>query len=103
DMAVIPFLWIVPLSLYLISFILCFDHPRWYVRRVFAGITLPIVFAVSTLGELSVWLQERFGEGVSHRVRHTLNYTPTFEEQILLHFAALFCICMVCHGELARL
>jgi len=28
----VPFLWVLPLSLYLITFILCFDHPRWYVR-----------------------------------------------------------------------
>jgi hypothetical protein len=28
DVAVIPFLWILTLSLYLISYILCFDHPR---------------------------------------------------------------------------
>ena len=34
DVAVVPFLWIVPLSLYLLTFILCFDHERWYSRRV---------------------------------------------------------------------
>lgn len=28
-------LWVVPLSLYLLSFILCFDHPRWYQRAIF--------------------------------------------------------------------
>ena len=32
DVAVIPFLWVVPLALYLLSFIICFDSPRWYVR-----------------------------------------------------------------------
>ncbi len=34
DVAVVPFLWILPLSLYLLSFILCFDKPRWYQRRL---------------------------------------------------------------------
>src|SRR5215469_12395130 len=36
DVAVIPFLWILPLALYLLSFVICFDHPRWYVRFPFA-------------------------------------------------------------------
>src|SRR5688500_7662362 len=30
----VPFLWVLPLALYLITFILAFDHPRWYVRPV---------------------------------------------------------------------
>ena len=37
DVAVIPFLWIAPLSLYLLSFIICFDHERWYIPRLYAG------------------------------------------------------------------
>src|SRR5262249_9533155 len=28
----VPFLWVLPLALYLITFILVFDHPRWYLR-----------------------------------------------------------------------
>jgi len=36
DVAVIPFLWVFPLALYLLSFILCFDSPRWYRRFPFA-------------------------------------------------------------------
>src|SRR3974390_2876254 len=36
DVAVIPFLWVLPLALYLLSFIICFDNPRWYVRFPFA-------------------------------------------------------------------
>ena len=36
DVAVIPFLWVLPLALYLLSFIICFDSPRWYVRLPFA-------------------------------------------------------------------
>ena len=33
EVAVVPFLWILPLTLYLLSFIICFDSPRWYDRR----------------------------------------------------------------------
>ena len=35
DVAVIPFLWVLPLSLYLLTFILCFDAQRWYWRPMF--------------------------------------------------------------------
>ena len=35
DVAVVPFLWVLPLALYLLTFIICFDHPRWYSRAVF--------------------------------------------------------------------
>src|SRR5262249_31278058 len=35
DVVVTPTLWVLPLCLYLLSFILCFDHPRWYKRWIF--------------------------------------------------------------------
>ena len=35
NVAAIPFLWVLPLSLYLLSFILCFDSDRWYRRWLF--------------------------------------------------------------------
>src|SRR5438874_1132992 len=35
DVADIPFLWIIPLSVYLLSFIICFEAPRWYRRATF--------------------------------------------------------------------
>ncbi len=35
NVAAIPFLWIVPLSMYLLTFILCFESHRWYSRTVF--------------------------------------------------------------------
>jgi len=34
DVAVVPFLWILPLSLYLITFIICFENDRWYHRAI---------------------------------------------------------------------
>ncbi len=51
NVAAIPFLWVLPLSLYLLSFILCFDSDRWYNRWLFtrlAAVALPgIAFAIS--------------------------------------------------------
>ena len=49
DVAVIPFLWIVPLSLYLITFIICFEHERWYRPALWALLAMPLILlAVAT-------------------------------------------------------
>lgn len=83
DIAVVPFLWIVPLSLYLLSFIICFDHPRWYVRPVFL-----ILFMAGIIG---VIIAINLGEHLN---------TATM---VGLYLAMLFFCSMVCHGELFRL
>src|SRR5262249_43086093 len=49
DVAVIPLLWILPLGIYLLSLILCFEHPRWFARNWFHA-TFPLaVFAACFL------------------------------------------------------
>jgi spermidine synthase len=83
EVAVIPFLWVLPLSLYLLTFIICFDHARWYHRGVFTA--LIIVGIAVTLQLLPV------GNDAPMRV------------QIIGYTATLFIACMVCHGELYRL
>ena len=35
EVTVVPFMWVFPLFAYLLSFILCFSGPRWYVRWIF--------------------------------------------------------------------
>lgn len=35
NIAPIPLLWVLPLSLYLITLMVAFDSPRWYSRKVF--------------------------------------------------------------------
>ncbi len=84
NVASVPFLWIAPLSLYLLSFILCFDNSRWYPRSVFLRL-----LAVA-LGGLTYALSDQFG--------------PTPITILVPMFCAfLFVCCMFCHGELARL
>lgn len=83
DVAVIPFLWVIPLSLYLLSFILCFESDRWYRRNWYAIGTAVLVLAVC-------WLQS-FGSST---------FLPL---QLAIYFGTLFSICMLCHGELARM
>ena len=80
DIATVPFLWIIPLALYLLTFIICFDHPRWYVRELWCGMCIA---AIITLVCLDL----------------DLGFTPN----LVLHFGTMFLICMVCHGELVML
>ena len=37
EIAVVPFLWVLPLAVYLVSFIICFDRPGWYSRPWFGA------------------------------------------------------------------
>ncbi len=99
DVAVVPFLWVVPLSLYLISFIICFDSDFWYRRTIFAVLTMAATLAVSAI-LLNETLQPYLDKwGVTSEL-------PDFLDSITLeasmYLAVLFFVCMLCHGELAR-
>ena len=94
DVAPRPFLWVAPLSLYLLSFIVCFDHPRWYVRPLWA---VPAI-----IGIIVVLGSDTMLGGASEPYRHPGN-SITFVQELVLHFGTMFCIAMVCHGELVRL
>lgn len=83
QVAVIPFLWVVPLCLYLLSFILCFENARWYRRSVFH----PLYF-LSAMGACVLLLQRPDASVLL---------------QLIAYPALLFISCMVCHGELAKL
>ena len=45
NIASIPFLWMLPLTLYLASFIICFDHERWYDRAFWIAPALSLLVA----------------------------------------------------------
>ncbi len=82
NIAAVPLLWVIPLSLYLLSFILCFAGERWYRRTFllrFLGVAIGgMTYALSSsLAVLPLWLS------------------------IPLFYAGLFLCCMFCHGELA--
>jgi SAM-dependent methyltransferase len=83
DLAVVPFLWVLPLGLYLLSFILCFDSPRWYVRWIWAGL---VVVGVAGIAALLL-----------------MDDDAPLSEQVIVYSLALFSGCMICHGELYRL
>jgi spermidine synthase len=103
DIAVIPFLWVLPLGLYLVSYILCFDSPRWYVRALW--LPLLVLALLAAAGNL-------IGERVNlpsgwfwWPLRQALEWAAnlTLFKAIALYLGVLFCCCMVCHGELHRL
>ena len=82
EVAVVPFLWVLPLSLYLLSFILCFHDERWCGRGWLRALLLAAIVAPVLLF---------FGPYADIRLQ-----------------SAIFCFtlvagCMVCHGELVRL
>lgn len=82
DLAPVPMLWVVPLALYLVSFILVFARWPDTLHRFVGRITpMLLVFVVLSL------------------------LTSAAEPLGLIagmHFALLFCVCLVCHGELAK-
>ena len=83
EIAVIPFLWVVPLALYLLTFIIAFDSPRWYLRPLFVAGFLASAGA-------SCWA---LNKGVDLSI----------QKQLGIFISTLFFGCMVCHGEVFRL
>src|SRR5271170_3379132 len=84
NIASIPLLWIVPLSIYLLTFILSFDGKLWNWRKTF------LVLLAAALGAMAFALADT---DLTHRLGLQLG----------VFCVGLFLACMFCHGELARL
>lgn len=84
NVASVPFLWILPLVLYLVTFILCFEGSRWYQRRFFLGPLAVIVVAMA------------WGLNAGGDLMEVTHAVP-------LYCAGLFVCCMFYHGELASM
>lgn len=97
NIAAIPFLWVLPLSVYLLTFILCFEGSGWYRRTPYLEL---LVVALAAMG---------YGLGSDldvSTVKLPLLGQLHFSGLILpitLFSLGLFTCCMVCHGELARM
>jgi hypothetical protein len=82
EVTTVPFLWVLPLALYLSTFIICFDHDRWYHRTTFLLLMIVAItgasYAVFEGTGLELW------------------------KQLAIFSGALWICCMVCHGELFR-
>ncbi len=77
DIAPVPLLWVLPLSLYLLTFVLVFSGRRFYRPVIFTHAWLYIACLEATIGQMRPML--RLG----------------------LSLLLIFLMCMVCHGELA--
>ena len=88
DIAPEPRVWITTLALYLLTFIIAFDNPRWYRPTLTAGACLIAVLFLAGRAQIPALLGMHWGYGVS--------------ELRWLHYIALFLICLLCHGELYR-
>ena len=84
NIASIPFLWLVPLTLYLLTFILCFESDGWYQRSWLLGPTAVL------LGTCAWGLQ-------------TSDVTLDIKTAVPLYLTGLFLFCMFFHGELAKM
>ena len=79
----VPFLWILPLSLYLLSFIISFHSPKWYVRWYWFALFILTAF----IALFMFFIGSQFD----------------IASQVVIYSSILFSACMLCHGELARL
>ena len=84
DIAAIPLLWVLPLGVYLVTFVLAFDAPWLYRRWVVARL---LVVLLASLGYALSQIDARLPVGLS----------------ILFYLAELFVACWFCHAETYRL
>ena len=85
NVAAIPFLWVLPLTIYLLTFILCFEGEGWYRRNPYLQL-------------LAVALGS-----VTYAVSIDMTGSVPIKIMLPLFAMGLYTFCMVCHGELARL
>jgi spermidine synthase len=78
-----PFLWILPLCIYLLTYIICFNKNKWYARKycfiLFSGCSIAAVLMFFIGTQFNIFVQ------------------------VAIYSSILFFACMLCHGELARL
>ena len=82
EVAPIPFLWVLPLSIYLLSFILTYSNERWYNRPIFG-----VLMIVASAG--FIWA--------------LVNTHAQFTPLIIVYCFILFVSVMICNGETYRL
>ena len=82
NIAPVPLLWVIPLSIYLVTFILVFARrtiiPHTTMVRIFSAAILPLIIVIIFQATQPIWLM------------------------VGLHLAGFFVIAMVCHGTIAR-
>lgn len=85
DLAAVPLLWVLPLALYLLSFVLAFSRRGVVPHSWVARLVLPLAV---------VLVLDLVGPGVTGKTDLTVI--------LPFHLAAFFLVALACHGELAR-
>ena len=95
DVAAIPFLWLIPLVLYLLTFILAFETSRFYYRPVFLPLAFFALGLVSWMlkPDRAAWLPKAFPDPSDWGLPRL----------IAAYSLSMFFMALACHGELARL
>ena len=82
DIASVPLLWVIPLAIYLLTFVLVFARrpllPHGLMLLIEPYLLIPVVLLFFAGLQAGLW------------------------QVFILHLLAFFCIAMVCHGELMR-
>jgi len=84
NIAAVPFLWIGPLIVYLVTFILCFESSRWYRRGLYLRLLAMGLAAVAY-------------------TIYDIQLTAAIFVSLPVLLFGLFAGCMFCHGELSAL
>ncbi len=81
EVAVVPFLWLIPLTLYLLSFILPFESDRWYSRTWCVPVLMLVLIVLTSAAAMGARAGILYG--------------------VPVYSVGLFICCLFCHGELA--
>jgi hypothetical protein len=120
DIAATPFLWVMPLALYLVTLIVAFDRPQWYRPTLVAAVTLAAIYAAGLVHKEGVGRIKVYDCGTPGRLyqlaselmaQRATNVTPPQSPEfrvngrafLMLNLAAMFGFCMLCHGQLVLL
>jgi hypothetical protein len=82
DIAPVPLFWVIPLALYLLTYIIAFARPPRWIARAAAMLLTPLVIALM----------------IAHPFHSVLPITAV----LALHLSAFFVAALLCHGELAE-
>jgi hypothetical protein len=110
DIAPSPFMWVVPLSLYLLSFITCFDREIWYFRPLWGTLGVFLIGLVCAMDQASefetyvsiAWTNLHLPATGFSWSTFTEDYRESIKSQAALYMAILFVTCMLCHGEIVK-
>jgi hypothetical protein len=105
DISPIPLLWVIPLALYLFSFVLAFSRlPRGFYQGSVVAFFLLVAALVALRFDRIHWLIDLLND------RYTWDLLPlpprlalSHVQVIALHLLCFFIAALICHGELAAL